>query len=149
MVSKVTFVILALVFVGAMANVAESELAVDVSQDTQVPIGFGGVGKRVVKASVFSDKTGSYGNNLYDGGLYYAELSTNPFAGLKNLDFAALGKLPKYYKLKITYKGKSVIATKGDVGAGGPNYPQIDLHTNLAKALGFPYGLDYVTIEDA
>ena len=42
-----------------------------------------------------------------------------------------------------------MIATKGDVGAGGPNHPKIDLHINLANALGFNKGLDYVTIEDA
>ena len=42
-----------------------------------------------------------------------------------------------------------MIASKADVGAGGPHHPKIDLHITLANALGFPYGLDYVTIEDA
>ena len=100
-----------------------------------------------VLASWFSDKIGYRDNNLYDGGLYYAELSND----YKKKDFSALGKLPYRHKLKITYKGKSVIATKGDVGAGGPNHPKIDLHVNLAKKLGFDMnkGLDYVTIQDA
>ena len=33
------------------------------------------------------------------------------------------------------------------MGAGGPRLPKIDIHENLAKALGFEYGLDYVEIE--
>ncbi len=103
---------------------------------------------RKVKASVYNDKTGSYDNDLFDGGLYYAELSNNPEAS-SGWDFAALGNLPKGHKLKITYKGKTVIGTKGDVGRGGPNYPKIDLHTNLAKALGFPYGIDDIEIQNA
>ena len=98
-----------------------------------------------VLASVFSDKIGNRNNNLYDGGYYYAELSNDP----NKKDFKALGGLKNGHNLKITYNGKSVGASKGDVGAGGPNHPKIDLHTNLAKALGFTKGLDYVTIEDA
>lgn len=108
-----------------------------------------------VLASTFNDSTGCYDNDLNDGGLYFAELSTNPGAQ-KGWDFAALGGLPKFCKLKITYHNKntnsikSVIAYKGDKGRGGPNLPQIDLHVHLANALGFPYpGLDYVTIEGA
>ena len=100
---------------------------------------------QTVKASYFDDKTGCYGNNLYDGGYYYAELSKD----YTKKDFCALGCLKKYQKLKITYKGKSVIAKKGDVGAGGPNHPKIDLHIVLAKKLGFDFnkGIDTVTIE--
>ena len=98
-----------------------------------------------VLASVFSDKIGNRNNNLYDGGYYYAELSNDP----NKKDFKALGGLKNGHKLKITYNGVSVIASKGDVGAGGPKHPKIDLHINLAKALGFTNGLDYVTIEDA
>ena len=96
-----------------------------------------------VLASVFNDKTGMRNNNLYDGGLYYAELSINP----SQKDFKALGGLPFGQKLRITYKGKSVIASKADVGAGGRNHPKIDLHINLANTLGFNNGLDYVQIE--
>ena len=96
-----------------------------------------------VLASVFSDNVGCRGNNLYDGGLYYAELSINP----AQKDFKALGGLSFGQKLRITYHGKTVIASKGDVGAGGRNHPKIDLHVNLANALGFNNGLDYVQIE--
>ena len=88
-------------------------------------------------ASMFKDKTGCKNNNLYDGGLYYAELSINP----AKKDFSALGGLPFGQKLRITYNGKTVIASKGDVGTGGHNYPKIDLHINLANALGFNKGL--------
>ena len=102
-------------------------------------------GGQTVLASVFNDRTGCRNNNLYDGGLYYAELSNNPSAK----DFSALGHLPFGHRLKITYRGKSVIATKADVGAGGRNHPKIDLHINLANALGFNNGLDYVQIENA
>ena len=98
-----------------------------------------------VLASWFNDKTGYKDNNLFDGGLYYAELSIN----YKKKDFKALGGLPYKQKLRISYKGKSCIATKGDVGSGGPQHPKIDLHVNLAKRLGFDMhkGLDYVTIQ--
>ena len=100
-----------------------------------------------VLASYFSDSTGNRNNNLNDGGYYYAELSNNP----AKKDFKALGGLKNGHRLKITYKGKSLIATKGDVGAGGPNHPKIDLHITLAKALGFDFkkGIDEVEIEDA
>ena len=102
-----------------------------------------GNGPQKVLASYFDDKIGCRDNDLYDGGLYYAELSKDP----NKKDFSALGGLPFGQKLRITYKGKSVIASKGDVGAGGPNHPKIDIHANLAKELGFPNSLDYVQIE--
>ena len=95
-------------------------------------------------ASVFSDKIGYKDNNLYDGNFYYAELSKDP----AQKDFKALGGLSFGHKLKITYKGKYCYATKGDVGAGGPRRPTIDLHKTLADALGFS-GLSDVEIEDA
>lgn len=101
-----------------------------------------------VLASYFKDRIGCRDNNLYDGKYYYAELSTNPYA--KKLDYAALGNLPFGHKLNITYKNKTLVASKGDVGAGGPKYPKIDLHYTLAQALNFiSAGLDYVTISDA
>ena len=96
-----------------------------------------------VLASYFDDKIGYKDNDLYDGGLYYAELSINP----AYKDFRALRGLPFGQKLMITYKGKSVIATKGDVGIGGPNDSFIDIHANLAKALRFPKSGDNVQIE--
>ena len=103
---------------------------------------------QTVLASYFDDKIGYRDNNLYDGNYWYAELSKDPFS--KPLDFSALGKLPYKYKLKVTYKGKTLTAMKGDVGSGGPQYPKIDLHYTLARDLGFiNAGLDYVHIKSA
>ena len=90
-----------------------------------------------VRATTFSDRIGYKGDKLYNG-YYYSELSTNPEADEKDLDYAALGNHPYKYKIKITYGGKSVIAYKGDIGRGGVSYrPQIDLHKKVAEALGF------------
>ena len=98
-----------------------------------------------VKASYFSDKIGYRDNNLFDGQYWYAELSKD----YKKKDFSALGNLPYKHKLKITYKGKSVVGIKGDVGSGGPLNPKIDLHEVLAKKINFPYTVDWVTIKNA
>ena len=100
-----------------------------------------------VLASFFSDSVGNHKNRLDDGGYYYAELSNDYL----NPDFKALGGLKNGHALKITYKGKTVTATKGDVGAGGPKHPKIDLHINLARELGFDFnkGVDEVEIENA
>ncbi len=112
--------------------------------------------QKVVLASQFSDSTGCYnGNNLNDGGYYYAELSTNPKDPIEKLDYKALGGLKKFHELKITYNGKSVIAKKGDVGRGKletsgefkGELRKIDLHKKTANYLEFN-GLDHVTIED-
>ena len=103
-----------------------------------------------VWASEFSDSEGCYDNDLDDGDYYYAELSTNPGAEKKELNYKALGGLDKYHKLRISYKGESVIAYKGDKGRGGIDdgkLRRIDLHKKLAKRLGFS-GLDYVKIEE-
>ena len=97
-----------------------------------------------VLASYFDDKKGMKETNLYDGNNWYAELSKD----YKKKDFKALGGLPYKCKLKITYHNKTEIAMKGDVGAGGPHNPKIDIHKVLAKKIGFPVeGLDYVTIK--
>ena len=103
--------------------------------------------KRKVLASYFTDSMGNNNNRLDDGGYYYAELSND----YNNPDFKALGGLKNGHALKITYKGKTITATKGDVGAGGPKHPKIDLHIKLAKDLKFDLkkGVDEVEIEDA
>lgn len=90
-----------------------------------------------VRATVFGSKIGYKGDNLYNG-YYYGELSTNPEAEEEDLDYAALGKHPYKYRIKITYGKKSVIAYKADIGRGGVEFkPQIDLHKKVADALGF------------
>ena len=72
----------------------------------------------------------------------YAELSVNVGSG----DYSALGKLPQGTKLQITYKGKSVIAEKLDVGAGGDAHPLIDLWWETARLLDFTGGNGKVTL---
>ena len=82
-----------------------------------------------VLASYFSDSMGNHNIRLDDGWYYYTELSNDP----EKKDFKALGVLKNDHALKITYKGKTLIATKGDVGADGPKHPKIDFHIKLAK----------------
>jgi hypothetical protein len=62
-----------------------------------------------VLASGFDDEIGCKDNDLY-AGYYYAELNYGK----------SLGNLPFGTKLRITYNGKSIIASKGDIGNGGP-----------------------------
>jgi len=99
------------------------------------------VGRQTVLASCFDDDTGNDDNNLYDGGYYYSELSRR------------LGDLLNGHRLKISYRDRSIIATKGDVGSGGRKRPKIDLHINVVKQFGFTncdsFGLKNVTIESA
>jgi hypothetical protein len=79
------------------------------------------------------------------GKMAFAELSND--AGM---DFSALGGLPMHAKIAITYKGKTVVGEKLDVGSGGGSvqgYPRtIDLWVDLADALGFDKsaGIDVV-----
>lgn len=84
-------------------------------------------------------------DNVLAGTASYAELSTG---GGK--DFSALGNLPNGTKLEITYKGRVVIAEKGDVGGGGDNVKgkprAIDLWWELAEVMGFKDGLDLVKV---
>lgn len=90
-----------------------------------------------------SDDTG-VGNtdNKLPGTSSFAELSISPGSG----DYSALGNLPNKTKLEITYKGKSVIAEKADVGAGGDQKPEIDLWWEVAEILNFKDGIDNVKI---
>ena len=104
------------------------------------------MGKRKVLATYFTDRIGYRSNNLYDGNYWYAELSID----YKKKDFKALGGLGYKHKLRVEYNGRSAVAMKGDVGAGGPNHPKIDLHKTLSDYLGFTRkGLGYVYIENA
>ena len=107
----------------------------------------GSVSAANVVASCFTDCTGNRDNNLCNGGYYYAELSRN----YRAKDFCALGCLPNGHRLRISYGGRSIYATKGDVGAGGPSNPKIDIHITAARALGFAncrsFGIRTVTID--
>jgi hypothetical protein len=96
-------------------------------------------------ASVYggpSDHTGStgyHGDNL-NGTMSYAELGMGK----------AMGNLPYRQKLRISYKGKSVVAEKLDIGGGGAgcggHARGIDLWYQTAQALGFD-GLGVVSVE--
>lgn len=81
------------------------------------------------------------------GKVAYAELSLDP----AKKDFKALGGLPMYEKLAITYKDRTVIAEKRDVGAGAKNLidgkpKALDLWWETARMLDFKDGSDVVTI---
>ncbi|MBO2460969.1 hypothetical protein [Actinomadura violacea] len=82
---------------------------------------------------------GYHGDNL-NGTMSYAELGMGK----------AMGNLPYRQKLRITYKGKSVVAEKLDIGAGGAgcggHARGIDLWYQTAQALGFD-GLGVVSVE--
>ncbi len=83
-------------------------------------------------------------DNVLAGTASYAELSTGGGS------FNALGNLPNGTKLEITYKGRVVVAEKGDVGGGGGDVKgkprAIDLWWELAQVMGFKDGLDVVTV---
>jgi len=85
------------------------------------------------------------GSGSPDGKAAYAELSNG--AGT---DFSALGDLPQKTKLEITYKDKSIIAEKLDVGSGGGDVKgkprTIDLWWEAARLLDFKQGTDLVTL---
>lgn len=81
------------------------------------------------------------------GSMSFAELSKNPSAN----DFSALGKLGKGAKIRVHYKGKSIVVEKRDVGSGGAPYKgtakKIDLWWEAAKVLEFTNGTDLITWE--
>lgn len=90
----------------------------------------------VVTASDYSGGTTASGANA-DSTVGYAELSNPP----SSLNFSALGHLPMGYRLRITYNGKSIVAPKIDVGAGGAglngHIRAVDLTMPAANLLGF------------
>ena len=85
---------------------------------------------------------------LFNGGYYFAEI-IQVKSGRTFFTLCKEGKLKDGQKLKITYKGKSIIATKNS------NYPynkgdcQIMLHIVAAKALRFDFSkeINTVTVE--
>jgi hypothetical protein len=104
-----------------------------------------------VAATDFTDAQGYKGDDLNDGVMSYAELG-----GHTETTSTLLGGLPYMQALTITYQGHSVIAYKRDIGYGqgtkeldGHRY-RIDLHTEVARALGFPgEGLVQITLGNA
>ena len=94
---------------------------------------------------VYSKKKGCYNTDLFDGGFYFEEVikSHNGFI----YTCKGGGELKFGQKLRFTYKGKSIIATKNS-NTPGAN-PQILLHIVAAKALGFDLDkkIDNVTVE--
>jgi len=119
----------------------------------------GGVGPpgggTVVGASVYgggSDPTSGiegYRGDSLPGTSSYAELG---YDGSGNPESAnLLGGLPYMTPLRITYGDKSVVAQKRDIGTGGgavQGKPRaIDLWHETAGALGFPFGVDLVKVE--
>jgi hypothetical protein len=104
-----------------------------------------------VAATDFTDPVGYKGDDLDDGVMSYAELG-----GHSETTSTLLGGLPYMQPLTITYQGHSVVAYKRDIGYGqgtkeldGHRY-RIDLHTEVADALGFPgEGLVQITMGNA
>lgn len=96
-----------------------------------------------------SEYGGSDGDLIGSTKYGWAELSNN-YSATGRWDFSALGGLPRGTKLKIGYRGRSIIAPKVDVGAGGPGLGgrkrAIDLTQSAARRLGFS-GLGNVTWE--
>ena len=97
-------------------------------------------GGKDVGASDFTDPSGYHGDSLA-GTWSYAELGMG----------SNLGNLPYKQKLAITYHGKTVVAEKLDIGAGGSDVNghrrDIDLHVDkTAQYLGFN-GLDVVHVQ--
>lgn len=82
---------------------------------------------------------GYHGDNL-SGTMAYAELGNGQ----------ALGNLPYRQKARLTYKGKTVVAEKLDIGGGGGGcggrQRAVDLWWETARALGFN-GLDVIEFE--
>lgn len=83
---------------------------------------------------------GSKSGSVDDNGMGYDGISLAGKTAYAELDMGkALGDLPKYTKLKITYKDKSVVAEKRDIGGGGgaiSGKPRaIDLWWETAKLL--------------
>lgn len=147
--------------------------------DPGVPVGNGEAGeggivwgeKKRVFATLFGDPSnnddngiGYKGDNMQDEENWdsYAELATNEtnFANSGNSmanKYDALGGLEYMTPIRVTYKGKSKVVYKRDVGfgSGGPDNnrktlgdnPAIDLWYKAAHEIGFKSGWDWVDIE--
>lgn len=134
---------------GAMSNRGMAGLAAGMERAINRRLGGGGAagGGKVMGASVYggsrdpSSGTVGYRGDSLPGQMAFAEL------GMGN----AMGGLPYKARARISYKGRSVIARKMDIGAGGGpvnGMPRaIDLWHETAARLGFPFGLDTVKVQ--
>lgn len=102
-----------------------------------------------VSASQESDGGPGACGPIGTGGMWYSELSTVPMGTAS--DFAALGKIPCGTVLNITNpaNGKTVQASKRDVGAGSAFLPVMGLYPATAAALGLSGGQYTVIISRA
>jgi hypothetical protein len=84
--------------------------------------------------------TGYRGDNLYQHPDSFAELNMG----------TALGNLPYMAPITVTYKGRSMVLYKRDIGAGGPGLNgttrAVDVWFQAAQQLGLP-GLAVVTVQ--
>ena len=108
---------------------------------------------KVVPCGYFDGKMGCKKVDLYDGEFYYAQVIGNTRITVTFLRKASICQNGLGKKIKVTYKGRSIIAKKGEViikKEGEPKDLTIKLHIVAAKALGFDLnkGIDYVTVED-
>jgi murein DD-endopeptidase MepM/ murein hydrolase activator NlpD len=141
------------VIVGGLVEAAGQLAASSACEGTATLPAGGGVTVGATEYGGPGDPTTASDRGAYgplDGHMAYAELSTNPQAPLASLDFAALGHLAPHTELRITYRGRSVVAEKLDVGRGGgpiDGHPRvIDLWWQTAQSLGFA-GAGLVQIE--
>lgn len=111
-------------------------------------------GGQLVGASVYggprdpSSGTQGYQGDQLPGTMTYAELG---YSGGDASSANLLGGLPYKAPLRISYGGKSVVARKRDIGAGGGDVQgrprAIDLWHETAAALGFPFGVGLVKVQ--
>jgi hypothetical protein len=111
-------------------------------------------GGRLVGASVYggardaTSGTEGYKGDQLPGTMTYAELG---YSGGDASSANLLGGLPYKAPLRISYGGKSVVARKRDIGAGGGDVQgqprAIDLWHETAAALGFPFGVGLVKVQ--
>ena len=108
---------------------------------------------KVVPCGYFDRKMGCEIVDLYDGEFYYAQVIGSTRDDLNFFRKVSICQYGLGKKIKVTYKGRSIIAKKGEViikKEGEPKDLTIKLHIVAAKALGFDLnkGIDYVTVED-
>jgi hypothetical protein len=93
----------------------------------------------IVAASVFTDRTGAWGDDLTVATDSYAELSPGlPGSQVTKQDATMLGGLPYLTPVQVTnpHNGRNIILYKRDIGAGQPLSDRLD---------GYHYRIDLTT----